>query len=752
MSLGTVQLYLLCFAYHRFRQINDNLIEAFMHLVDQYEKEAKLAAEAAVQRALADAAENLKAAGLVLSLFIDTSIPGDAPFAMVKEKAFSLLEPDRFTLVSDYMRHIAFDTIEFQWAHYSKSSPTFKRNLRQLFSDLEFAGRVDDAPLLEAVAFLQDLLRQGKSPRQTKPSLFPVKVIPKSLQRYLLVTENGKEKTLEVDRYEFLIYRLLRNALEAGDVFVRDSTEFRRFEDDLIRDARWNDKDAVLREIGAPMLLAPIKDTLREFHEAVETKFKTVNQRIADGLNKHIKIRGPDEKRRWTLIYPSAEEPASNPFYDQLPGIGIADLLWFVATTTGFLGAFTHVLDRYVKHEADPREILACVVAMGTNMGLWKMADVSGLDHASLMATARNFLRLETLHAANDAISNAIAVLPAFHLFDIQEEVHSSSDGQRMETQINTINARHSPKYFGLQKGVSSYTLVANHVPINAKIIGTHEHESHYVFDLLYNNTSDIKSGRHSTDTHGTNKVNFWTLLTFGHRFAPRYRDLHKKIDTLVGFKHPSQYGNSLIKPSRRVYDDLIVKEWPNIQRIMASLAQKDATQATIVRKLSSYTRQNKTKKALWELDNICRTLYILDYIDDVELRQIVQKALNRGEAYHRFRRAVAFVNGGKFRVQTEAEQQIWNECSRLITNAVIYYNTMLLSRVYEQKQTANDHVAMAIIRGMSPVAWQHVNLFGTFEFSQEVLDIDIDALVARYADPAYWSKVLKEENEKALG
>ena len=67
-----------------------------------------------------------------------------------------------------------------------------------------------------------------------------------------------------------------------------------------------------------------------------------------------------------------------------------------------------------------------------------------------------------------------------------------------------------------------------------------------------------------------------------------------------------------MIKPSRKVCDDLIVKEWPNIQRIMVSLAQKDVTQATIVRKLASYTRQNHTKKALWELESIFRTLYIL--------------------------------------------------------------------------------------------------------------------------------------------
>lgn len=746
MSPATARLYLLCFAYHRFRQINDNLIEAFIHWVGRYEKQAKLAAEAAMHEAIGKAAENLHAAGEVLGLFVDAAIPGDAPFAAVKEKAFSLLEPERFQPVSDYLRDITFDKTGFEWSFYASLSPTFKRNLRQLFTDLAFAGRVGDAPLLDAATFLQNLLRQGKSPRQTALSAFPVTVIAKNLQRYLFAVEEGKERRLEVDRYEFLVYRLLRNALEAGDVFVLDSNEFRRFEDDLISDARWQDKDALLREIASPILLAPIRETLAAFHEALEAKFDAVNRRIADGLNTHIKVRGPDGKRRWTLVYPDAEEPADPPFYSQLPGIGVADLLWFVAAKTGFMGAFTHVLDRYVKHEPNPREILACIVAMGTNMGLWKMADVSGLGHPSLMSTARNYLRLETLHAANDAISNAIAALPVFHLYDIQGEMHSSSDGQRFETQIDTINARHASKYFGLKKGVSAYTLVANHVPINARVIGTHEHESHYVFDLLYNNTSDIKPERHSTDTHGTNQVNFWILHAFGYQFAPRYRDLHKKTDALVGSRHPGHYGDFLIKPSRQTYGELIEKEWPNIQRIMASLAQKDVTQATIVRKLASYPRQNQTKKALWELENICRTLYILDFIDDVELRRGVQKALNRGEAYHRFRRAVAYVNGGKFRVQTEAEQQIWNECSRLIANAVIYYNTVLLSRVYEQKQAAGDQAAMAAIRGMSPVAWRHVNLIGKFEFSTSEPKVDIDALVARYADPAFWCKALKEE------
>ena len=573
---------------------------------------------------------------------------------------------------------------------------------------------------MEAVVFLQDLLRNGRAPRRVDPATFPTAFIPKTLRRHLFVetADALKKKRLQVDLYEFLVYRLVHNALEAGDLYVADSTEFRRFEDDLISDTRWQDKDEVLREVGAPMLTAPIEETLAAFRKELDAKFESVNENIDSGRNNHIKITGAGEKRRWALRSPGIEQPTESPFYSRLPVIGIADLLWFVAEKTGFMDSFTHVLDRYVKYESDAWNILACIVAMGTNMGLWKMAEVSGLGHPSLVSAARNYLRIETLHAANDALTNAIAALPMFRRYDIRDELHSSSDGQRIETQIETINARHSRKYFGLKKGVSSYTLVANHVPINARIIGTHEHESHFVFDLLHNNTTDVRPERHSTDTHGTNQVNFWILHVFDYLFAPRYRNLRKKTESLVGFRHPKHDADSLIKPSRKVLESLICSEWPNIQRIMASLAQKDVTQATVVRKLSAYARQNRTKKALAELDNICRTLYILDYIDDVVLRQSVQKALNRGEAYHRFRRAIAYVNSGKFRVKTESEQQIWNECSRLIANAVIYYNTALLSRIYEQKQAAGDVEALEILRHISPVAWQHINLFGRFEFT----------------------------------
>jgi hypothetical protein len=241
-----------------------------------------------------------------------------------------------------------------------------------------------------------------------QPSSFPTAFIPKTLKSHPYRPVPGKAKQLDIDRYEFLVYRLVRNALEAGDVFCHDSNEFRRFEDDLISDARWQHKDAILKELNLPVLLAPIEQTLAGLHDEIECLLERVNHHIDEGDDPYIKVRHRGGKPHLNLVYPEPAENVNHAFYGQIPSIDIARLLWFVASRTGFLKAFTHVLDRYVKHEADPRELLACIIAMGTNMGLRKMAEISGLGYASLVSCARNYLRIETVHSANDAVSKLL--------------------------------------------------------------------------------------------------------------------------------------------------------------------------------------------------------------------------------------------------------------------------------------------------------------------------------------------------------
>jgi TnpA family transposase len=322
-------------------------------------------------------------------------------------------------------------------------------------------------------------------------------------------------------------------------------------------------------------------------------------------------------------------------------------------------------------------------------------------------------------------------------------------DGQKFDTQIATINARHSPKYFGFGKGITSLTLVANHIPVNAKIIGAHEHESYFVFDLLYNNTSDVDPQILSTDTHGTNQVNHALLHIFGYQFAPRYKQLERQHRHLGGFHPPQFYSKLRVKPVRKVKKHLILDEEDNLKRIIVSLALKSTTQSTIVRKLSSYHRKNRTKKALWEFDNIIESLYLLTYIDDLLLRQGVQKALNRGEAYHRLKRAIFHDNQGKFRVRTELEQHIWSECTRFIANSIIDCNAYILSALYTTAEKAGKREETEMLKRISPIAWRHIHLRGRFEFQKQTCTLNIDEIISTLGQKTNWQQL--EEFEETL-
>ena len=711
-SVATTYIYLLCFVHHRYQRLHDNLISCLLHHVRRHTENAKEATKDRVYVCRTESNENLDKAGQVLKLFTDDGMAPSTLFRDVQAQAFTILDRQQIDFMATHItQHARFDETAFQWEHLDGAAQQFKRQLRPLLLAVDWTAVSSYAPLLEAVHFLQSAFHKGRPLSQYASSTFPQQFIPDSAQRYVYAAD----KSLLPDRYEFLVYRLLRNGLEAGDIFCRDSVRFRSLEDDLLDDQQWKTKDTLIEETGLTLLNQPIREHLADLEQRLEARLVAVNERIASGENEHFEIKRRGGQIRWTLRYPRRSEPVNHPFFDDLKQVDIGSVLHWVNQQCPFLSAFEHVRGRYTKQAADEEVLTACLLAWGTNMGLGRMAAISDIGYQALSTASDNFIRLETLKEANDRVSNAIAALPIIRHYDLGDTLHSSSDGQKFETRIPTINARHSPKYFGLKKGVVSYTLVTNHVPVNAEIIGAHDHESHYVFDLLFNNTTDLQPTVHSTDTHGTNQVNFAILNLFGYQFAPRYRDIYGKVkEALYGFQHPSQYpAERVLRPIRKLSPELIIEEWENMQRTMLSLALKTTTQSLIVRKLSAFARTNKTRRALWEYDHIFQSLYLLDYIDSPPLRRNVQRALNRGENYHQLRRAVSYANFGKLRFKTEHEQQIWGECARLLTNGIIYYNARLLSQVYESKETGGDVQGAARLTQVSPVAWQHLNFYG---------------------------------------
>jgi len=384
------------------------------------------------------------------------------------------------------------------------------------------------------------------------------------------------------------------------------------------------------------------------------------------------------------------------------------------------------------KDKLDPMAIMACIIANATNLGIYKMAQSSDLHYQRMHIQMKNFMRLETLQEANDKIINAIASLPIFKYWNIHDDyLHGSVDGQKFETRLHSFIARYSSKYFGVNKGVVAYTLCANHIPVNTKIISANQHESHFLFDILYNVKSELDIQWLSGDGHSINQLNFSLLDFIDKQFAPHFKRINHKAENLCGFKALKKYKKLLIKPQHQLKKKSIKDEWDNIQRIIASLLLGETSQHLIIGKLSSYKRKNKTKEALWEYDKILMSMYLLKFIDDPVMRKNVRRALNRGESFHKFRRAIANVHGQKFRGRSDQEIELWNECARLMANCVIYYNATLLNALLTklQKEKGNEKLIEAL-KYISPVAWIHVNMYGFYAFNESKHLMDINALV----------------------
>lgn len=66
-----------------------------------------------------------------------------------------------------------------------------------------------------------------------------------------------------------------------------------------------------------------------------------------------------------------------------------------------------------------------------------------------------------------------------------------------------------------------------------------------------------------------------------------------------------------------------------------------------------------------------------------------------------------------------------------MICNAIVYYNSAILSRLLERLEAEGNDKSIEALTRISPVAWQHILLNGhyTFQSSNEI--IDLDALVA---------------------
>jgi TnpA family transposase len=391
-------------------------------------------------------------------------------------------------------------------------------------------------------------------------------------------------------------------------------------------------------------------------------------------------------------------------------------LLREVHRWTGFADQFTHV--RTGDAPQNISAMLAGVLADATNLGPRRMASASKGISAHQIGWMRTFhARPETYRAAQACIADAHTRHPHSRLWG--NGTTASSDGQFFRASDRAAKRGDINPHYGSEPGSKFYSHLSDQYGYFSILpISPTESEAAYVLDGLFDQDTILDIQEHFTDTGGASDHVFGLFALIGKRFAPRLRNLKdRKFHTFEkGYAYPA-LTNHIGAP---INADLILDHWDDLLHLAASISTRSVVPSTILKKLSASSRESQLAKALRELGRIERSLFMIEWYSSLALRRRCQAGLNKGEAAHKLKRAVFFHERGEIRDRSFESQAFRASGLNLVVSAIVHWNTVYLDRAVTHLKRAGRNVPDTLLKHVSPLSWEHINLTGIYSWDTE--------------------------------
>ena len=113
--------------------------------------------------------------------------------------------------------------------------------------------------------------------------------------------------------------------------------------------------------------------------------------------------------------------------------------------------------------------------------------------------------------------------------------------------------------------------MIANFVPVAVKNISLNEYEGHHLYNMIYDNQSDIKIDAITGDNHTLNQLNFLAFGAINVEYIPSIKNIKSAAEDLYSYEETDCY-QDLIKPTAQIKIDRIKNEERQIIRVLLSL------------------------------------------------------------------------------------------------------------------------------------------------------------------------------------
>ncbi len=351
---------------------------------------------------------------------------------------------------------------------------------------------------------------------------------------------------------------------------------------------------------------------------------------------------------------------------------------------------------------------------------------VQGIDRRQIAWVNNRHIQEDTLNEAIEAIINAYNefALPKYW----GDGKKAAVDGTKWKIYEQNLLAEYHIRYGGYG-GIGYYHVSDTYIALFSHFIPCGVWEAIYMLDGLLKNQSDMQPDTIHGDTQSQSATVFALAYLLGITLMPRirgwqgltfYRPTHQtKYEYLDGlFTDVADWG-------------LIERHLPDMLRVVLSIKAGKIKASTILRKLGSYSRDNKLYKAFQELGGVLRTKFLLQYINDPLMRTSIHGETNKCESLNRLVKWLGF--GGEQQVigvNNRDEQRKRIKFNHLVANCVILHNVSEISRILHDLGQRGYEFEAAAIASMSPYPTEHLNRFGKFGLDPtrqpEPLDFDL--------------------------
>nr|WP_272941013.1 Tn3 family transposase [Agrobacterium tumefaciens] len=218
-------------------------------------------------------------------------------------------------------------------------------------------------------------------------------------------------------------------------------------------------------------------------------------------------------------------------------------------------------------------------------------------------------------------------------------------------------------------------------------------------------------------DTQGQSEPVFGLSRFLGIMLMPRMRNwgdaTFYRPDKSVRYQHI----DALF--TREIDWSLISTHWKDMMQVVLSIQAGLVLPPMLLRKLGSHNRKSRLYQAFRELGRVDRTLFLLRYIANPEIRRTIRAETTKIESFNDFLDWITF-GGPIIKTGDPVEQEKQVKYASLVANAIMLSNVADLTDALASMANDGLDVTPKLAAALSPYTRRHIRRFGKYELDMD--------------------------------